>query len=87
MLDQMLDILKSYNCNTELVDLESITIQTLSSISDNIKQKYMTFWKHKIENTSKTKLLQYVQNRIPLRRISPNNKKKQLKERHSQGFD
>jgi hypothetical protein len=50
-----MDILKSYNCNTQITDLESITIQTLSFINDNIKQKYITFWKHKLENSSKLK--------------------------------
>jgi hypothetical protein len=51
----IMDILKSYNCNTQITDLESITIQTLSFIHDNIKQKYLTFWKHKLENSSKLK--------------------------------
>jgi hypothetical protein len=37
----IMDILNSYNCNTEITDLESITTQTLSFINNNIKQKYL----------------------------------------------
>jgi hypothetical protein len=33
-----------------------ISKETLSFINDNyVKQKYITFWKHKLENTSKPK--------------------------------
>ena len=46
-------ILKHYKCNTQIPDLESTSIHSLDFITKSIKQKYITFWKHKVENSSK----------------------------------
>ena len=47
-------ILKSYtNVNNELNELESITIHQQSQFISNAKNKYVTFWKHKLDNSSK----------------------------------
>ncbi|CAB4024667.1 Hypothetical predicted protein, partial [Paramuricea clavata] len=47
-------ILKSYtNVNDELNELESITIHQQSQFISNAKNKYVTFWKHKLDNSSK----------------------------------
>ena len=46
-------ILKHYKCNNQIPDLESTTTHSLDFITKSIKQKYITFWKHKVENSSK----------------------------------
>ena len=48
-----MDILKHYKCHSQIVDLESISAQSLNSIIDTVKQRYITFWKHQIEHSSK----------------------------------
>ena len=45
--------LKHYKCHSQIVDLESISAQSLNSIIDTVKQRYITFWKHQIEHSSK----------------------------------
>ena len=52
---KVMKILKSYtNVNNELNELESITIHQQSQfILSNAKNKYVTFWKHKLDNSSK----------------------------------
>ena len=47
------DILKHYKCNTQIPDLESTSIRSLDFITKSIKQKYITFRKHEVENSSK----------------------------------
>ena len=48
-----MDILKHYKCITQVPELESTSIRSLDFITKSIKQKYITFWKHKMENSSK----------------------------------
>ena len=48
-----MDILKHYKCITQIPELESTSIHSLDFITKSIKQKYITFWKHKMENSSK----------------------------------
>ncbi|CAB4008344.1 Hypothetical predicted protein [Paramuricea clavata] len=48
-----MDILKAFNLNTEITDLESITTELIQPITKGIKENYLTFWKHKLENSSK----------------------------------
>ena len=45
-------ILKSYSCHTQIIDQEAITIQFLDFIISNIKQSYISFWKHQVEHSS-----------------------------------
>ena len=46
-------ILKAFNLNTEITDLESITTEFIQPITKRLKENYLTFWKHKLENSSK----------------------------------
>ncbi|CAB3992816.1 Hypothetical predicted protein [Paramuricea clavata] len=48
-----MDILKAFNLNTEITDLESITTELIQPITKRLKENYLTFWKHKLENSSK----------------------------------
>ncbi|CAB4019874.1 Hypothetical predicted protein, partial [Paramuricea clavata] len=48
-----MDILKAFNLNTEITDLESITTELIQPITKCLKENYLTFWKHKLENSLK----------------------------------
>jgi hypothetical protein len=48
-----MDILKAFNLNVEITDLESITTEIIQPITKRLKENYLTFWKHKLENSSK----------------------------------
>ena len=48
-----MDILKHYKCNAQIPDLEPNSTRSLDFITKSIKQKHITFWKHKVENSSK----------------------------------
>ncbi|CAB4033096.1 Hypothetical predicted protein [Paramuricea clavata] len=38
---------------SEITDLESITTELIQPITKRLKENYLTFWKHKLENSSK----------------------------------
>ena len=48
-----MDILKHHKCHSQIVDLESISAQSLNYIIDSVKQRYIPFWEHQIEHSSK----------------------------------
>ena len=48
-----MDILKHYKCQRQIVDLESISAQSLNPIIDSVKQSFVTLWKNQIEHSSK----------------------------------
>ena len=53
----VMKILKSYDPSFELNELETITQHQLSEFINNVKNKYTTFWKHKLQNSSKLSFL------------------------------
>ena len=59
-----MDILESYNCNTQITDLESITIQTLALYQWQHKAEIYYFLETQTRKLLQTKVLQYIHNRI-----------------------
>ena len=53
----VMKILKSYDPSFELNELETITQHQLSEFINNVRNKYTTFWKHKLQNSSKLSFL------------------------------
>ena len=53
----VMKILKSYDPSFELNELETIVQHQLSEFINNVKNKYTTFWKHKLQNSSKLSFL------------------------------
>ena len=48
-----MNILKSYKCLNITTDLESISIESITQITDNIKNNYIKLWTNQIENSNK----------------------------------
>ena len=53
----VMKILKYYDPSFELNELETITQHQLSEFINNVKNKYTTLWKHKLQNSSKLSFL------------------------------
>jgi hypothetical protein len=75
-----LNSLKAFNLNTEITDLESTTTELIQPITKCLKENYLTFWKHKLENSSKTNLLFNHQDRLRTRKVLIYNKRLKQKE-------
>ena len=48
-----MDTIKNLNLNEEIPNLEAVTSEHIEAISKTLEKKYLTFWKHKLENSSK----------------------------------
>ena len=48
-----MDTIKNLNLNEEIPILETITTENIKTITKTLEEKYLTFWKHKLENSSK----------------------------------
>ncbi|CAB3993421.1 Hypothetical predicted protein [Paramuricea clavata] len=48
-----MDTIKNLNLNEEILNLEAVTTEHIKTITKTLEEKYLTFWKHKLENSSK----------------------------------
>ncbi|CAB4039667.1 Hypothetical predicted protein [Paramuricea clavata] len=48
-----MDTIKNSNLNEEIPNLEAVTSEHIEAITKTFEEKYLTFWKHKLENSSK----------------------------------
>jgi hypothetical protein len=48
-----MDTIKNLNLNEEIPNLEAVTSEHIEAITKTLEEKYLTFWKHKLENSSK----------------------------------
>jgi hypothetical protein len=48
-----MDTIKNLNLNEEILNLEAVTTEHIKTITKTLEEKYLTFWKHKLQNSSK----------------------------------
>jgi hypothetical protein len=48
-----MDTIKNLNLNEEILNLDAVTPEHIKTITKTLEEKYLTFWKHKLENSSK----------------------------------
>ena len=48
-----MDTIKNLNLTEEIPNLEALTTEHIETITKTLEEKYLTFWKHKLENSSK----------------------------------